>query len=81
MGSNWDYFNNNYVIIRHDTDAMAPKIMGPMDGRKAERVADGAGVNLDWENWHIDIVDTPEEIAEIQAVAARFEAVAGEAAR
>jgi len=46
-----------YVDIVEDGQTEPESHMGPMDFRRAQRVAEGASINLDHANWHIDIVN------------------------
>jgi len=43
------------VEIRHVRDEFPPKIMGPYPQARADRIADGAAINLDWENWTVGV--------------------------
>ena len=44
-----------YVSIVEDATDEPNTVMGPMSKRRADRVADGAGINLNHEAWHIDV--------------------------
>ena len=49
-----------YVCIVEDKTHEPSTVMGPMDARRAERVAGGASINLNHEDWHIDVIDEGE---------------------
>ncbi len=51
-----------YVHIIHDEGTQETKTMGPYTFNKAEKIADGAGINLDWDNWSIDVNQTQEPV-------------------
>jgi hypothetical protein len=48
--------NDWYVEIVETETGKVEKRMGPMSERKAEKVEDGANINLDHENYHTRIV-------------------------
>lgn len=49
--------DNLYVeIVNTETKEVATR-MGPHPRSKAERIEDGASINLDHEHWHTRIVD------------------------
>lgn len=51
-----------YVEIVKDDSKEVVKRMGPMNERKAEKVADGASINLNHDAYSIRIVDaTPSQ--------------------
>lgn len=45
-----------YVEIFRDKDSKVMSRMGPMSERRAEKVEDGAGINLNWEEYSTRIV-------------------------
>jgi hypothetical protein len=46
-------------IVEDDTEKVERR-MGPFERRKAEKVEDGAGINLDWANYSTRIVPAGE---------------------
>lgn len=50
-----------YVEIVRDSDEHVESRMGPMSFRRAEKVADGAGINLNWDEYTVRIIEEPSE--------------------
>ena len=48
---------NYYVEIVEDATEEVVKRMGPMTKHKAEKVEDGAGINLNWDRFSTRIVE------------------------
>jgi len=49
-----------YVCIVKDDGTAAATVLGPMGERQAERVAGGASINLNHEEWHISVLTEAE---------------------
>ena len=49
-----------YVCIVEDKTHDPSTVMGPMDDRRAERVASGASINLNHTDWHISVIEEGE---------------------
>ena len=49
-----------YVCIYEDGQTVPEEKMGPMDQASADRVADGAGINLNHAEYHIRIEEADE---------------------
>lgn len=45
--------NNYYVLIVEDSTRKIETAMGPMSERRADKVANGAGINLNWERFSV----------------------------
>jgi hypothetical protein len=50
-----------YVEIVEDETDLVVSRMGPMDERRANRVEDGAGINLNWEKFFTRVVESSEQ--------------------
>lgn len=46
----------HYVEIWKDGADEPYRRMGPYSARKAKKVCNGAGINLNWDSWHIRVV-------------------------
>jgi len=51
---------NYYVEIVEDETEKVVSRMGPHSKRTAERIEDGAGINLNWDKFHTRIVEEEE---------------------
>lgn len=48
---------SDYYVVIVDTETDTPNlVMGPMYKTRADRVADGAGINLNWERFDIQVI-------------------------
>lgn len=49
-----------YVCIVEDATNKPSTVMGPMSEHRADRVERGASINLNHEEWHIDVIEEDE---------------------